>query len=140
MIAREVRQRGYLIIIQRISSLVSKLDQQDKQECICFTLDFNFVLLRLAKAGWSETLFGEEGKRCLGNPSLVSLNRQPLFRTGSQRNLNIDSFPEYLTGQKLPDTTDEVIHMLCKEGSKSGKRNRLFALLLEQCNCVQQPI
>lgn len=60
-----------------------------------------------------------------------------LFGTGSQRNLNVVSLPEYLAGQKLPDTTDEVIHMLCKEGSKSGKTDQLPALLLEQCNCVQ---
>jgi len=73
-------------------------------------------------------------------PPLSCFIALPLFRTASQRNLNVVFLPEYLAAHKLPDTTEEVIHMLCKEGSKSGKTNQLPAFLLEQCNCVQQPI
>lgn len=34
MIAGEMRQRGYLKIMQRTTSLIP-LDQEDEQECIC---------------------------------------------------------------------------------------------------------
>lgn len=67
---------------------------------------------------------------------VVLLNRQPLFfRIRFQRNSDVVFLPEYLAGQKLPDTTDEVIHMLCKEESKSGKCRSIATV--EQCNCVQ---